>query len=111
MPAAATLDEAKSFALQNVWARVGAAEVLKDILVNQWLAVFDILTIESTVFLWQVPTSYAISQLPDLAVDQTEEDISLVIEIISRTIERFQVEGLTAGQITSFLTIYNAAWT
>lgn len=111
MPVATTLAEAKSFALQNVWARFAAAEVLKDILVDQWSGVFGILTIESTVSLWEVPTSHAISQLPDAAGAQNEVDISLVIEVVSRTIEAFEVEGLTGAQIAAFLVIYNDAWT
>jgi hypothetical protein len=60
--------------------------------------------------LWKVPTAYALQQMPTTTGAQTVTDVELVVEVLSRTLERIRDLTLTAPQEAAILAAYNSAW-
>jgi len=114
MPAATTLLEAQELALQNVWGRFLAPVLLRTAL-EDWrdagLSELDpSIPEQAEAALWLVPNSFAIQQMPAATGDQNVDHVMLVIETLSRTLERIRDVTLTAGQITNVVAAYNAAF-
>ena len=115
MPAAANLNEATYFIVQNIFALNSAAT---DLIArtNTWLTAFAELNTavadQKTMYAWIVPTLFARNRLPTGAANQDTTNIQELIEIMSRSLDKLRnTTSLTAPQIAAILVIYNSAWT
>jgi hypothetical protein len=118
MAAATTLEEATTFANENVWAKFVAVSALKpcmDIWVNGFQDALDPnVQVQFEAIGWAVPSQAVNQALPTDATKQTAEQAQQTVEVISRALQRFEAleddNEITAGQVAAILVVYNVAW-